>query len=612
MSLFDGKIHTSSVTESDLIRYFGPVVQVPAGSTDVQIQAAITQLTINDVGGVVQLQAGTYTLNNPVTLVSGVSIVGVPSVLTPSASTPLLANEWVPTGGTILMPGGFNFSGLVANTSGSPTWPAGGIFGCTIRDICFSGFTAGAIQIGSANNAGLCTSRLQGLSFYQCGSKGTSYTANKFALALYNFSNINVSQLYFGACANGMIAVNSTSNTGNTGGTNQGSYGVSIFEDIAVDFTYGFTGTGANFVRGFVLGADPANVQSDSFLDFMRVTHIQSLAFAGRSAISDTATWAGTGASFTVGTGTNFPVGMPVLFTTTTPTGVPENQYCFVTSQSGNTLQVALMRGGTALSNSSGATTATITQSGYPLFDFGGPTTAGSLSGVLIDDIISEGPGPGIYCENVVNGILHLSDSAQNTISAVLRNSFNIQLNLMDGASTDMDSNSANNTFLMGQLSSTQGSAPAYGTFYDKRSSLNAWVDYRGVSSNPQFQFNSQDGGWFQGKNSYGMQVTALSDANQSTIFAVWGGAITQVPSTARTLTLPTLGANYLGIPFIFLNTNGAGTTEIIAASGKLLGSGTAHTNITLAAGQMAYVVCVKDSNGTFWWLVVNTTGTYS
>jgi hypothetical protein len=362
------------------------------------------------------------------------------------------------------------------------------------------------------------------------------------------------------------------------------------------------------------VGADPATVNNGNFTDLITLQHLQVFAFSGKNHITDTATWSSTGTSFTVGTGSNFPVGMPITFTTTPPTGYTANIYYFVTSQSGNTIQVAPYRSASATA-ATATGSCTISQYGYPLVELGGPN-AGSISDFHFSSIVTEGPGPQVYLENAVNGYVESIETTPGATTFVARNSGNILYQLTSGGSTDFDATSSSNGFLGGFLASSNNQNPANGTFFDERASVNVWVDLRGMPSGlPLFRYSPTDGGWFQALAPFSDIQTATITAT-SALYAVWSGCVVATPAANMTLTLPNIGASYKGCRYRIINTAATYTCAVTGyASNQLIGAGTSgatKSTVTLGQYQVVDMTCIQSGSGTYYWAIWNTNGTLS
>jgi hypothetical protein len=189
----------------------------------VQISAAETALASS--GGVINLQACNYVINNPIGLKSGVAILGVAA--TKTTTNALIGGGDTLSGGTILIAGAAT-QALIANTTGSPTWPNGTISGIEIGNLSFQGFSGGGIVIGANGNGGASFSYFHDLDFYQCGSQSTIWAQNHYSMSIENFATINVERVRAHSPLNGFAFL-----VGNAVGDELGN---SQFTDMLVDF----------------------------------------------------------------------------------------------------------------------------------------------------------------------------------------------------------------------------------------------------------------------------------------------------------------------------------------------------------------------------------------
>lgn len=583
-------------------------IYVAAGSTDVLIQAAVNGLASRGCG-TVYLAAGTFTLNNPVTLANCVSIIGSPTAFPPANH--LLSNEWIPSGGTIIQAGtatqGFIWN---ATDQGSVSnWGANQLSGILLENLTFSGFTGASIKIGAKNAEGLVMSRLRHLAFYNCGTQGTDYeTGTTYALELRNFAGINVQEIYTSKCQNGVLARMSVPSA-----TQQ--IGNSTFDDIQVDTT-NLGGVAANFARPLVFGSDPSI--TTSLMNEMRVRSLASYAFVGRSTISDTATFTG-GTTFTVGTGTNYPVGMPVRFTANSG-NIHANWAYFILSQSGNTLSIGTQRAGSAVTLP-GSGTLTIQQTGYPLVDIGGVTPSQAVADSYFNGLDLEGPALGsVYCENCQKVAIGINQSTNSFLGLVFRSSGLMRVESMEsGLTPDFDSISAN-TLLTGAIGpGIAFGGNGWGVIYDGTNQMQGInLAVGNTKLNAPNIFNG-GGNSFIRFNAAASESQVNVSATGFTFGAFQSGYYVLEPTTSQTWILPALNnssifASLVSIRFKFNNTGTAAAIIQPSAntSGQLINN-TAHTTnqVSLAAGQWAEFVGVLSNGGVTYWSLI-TTGTIS
>lgn len=582
----------------------------PQGATPVD---AALQTTINTLaavgGGTLILGAGTYTLNNPVTMANNVSIVGVATAFPPS--TNLLSNTWTPSGGTIIVAGSAT-QGFIWNTTdlGSVTnWGANQLSGVVLENLCFSGFTGQGLKIGAKNAEGLVMSRLRHLAFYNCGTQGSTYeTGATYGLELRNYAGINVSEIYAAKCANGLLFRVSVA-------TATQQLGNSTFTDIQVD-TQALASP--NFSRPIVIGTDPG--VATSFSNQIRGSSIAVYSYL-RSTITGTASMAG-GTTFTLsaGTITNFPVGMPVKFTTGSGNIAAGVTY-FVLSNNGTNLSVGSSRGGAALTLPT--LSPTITQLGYPLLDLGGliTTTLGQPNSIF-QGLDLEGSALGsIYAENCLGLDLHINQITNGSgTGIVLRSSQAIVRSY--GSAFAIDDSSGSVIVFGGVLKSPQPFLPyPVGLYSDGTNSVPGFSIGTGLQTTvaaPNFVVKGNNG-FIYPNAPFGETVQASLTAT-ATVGIIRSGLYNCEQASAATytfsaaLTNAAIISSQVGARFWFNNV-GAGNATIVPstnAAGNLINN-TAHTNnqVLLTPGQWAYFVGSLSSGGTTYWSVI-TNGTIS
>lgn len=588
----------------------GQAYVAPGGATPINaaLQAAINLLAAAG-GGTLYLGAGTYTLNNPVTLANNVSIIGVPTAFPPS--THLLSNTWTPSGGTIITAGTAT-QGFIWNSTnnGSVTnWGANQLGGVVLENLCFSGFTGQALKTGAQNAEGLVMSRMRRLGFYNCGSQGTTYLNGTFALECRNHAGNNLSEMYFAKCANGLLYQTSVAQA-----TQQ--LGNSTLSDIQVD---GCALANPNFSRAVVLGADP-NIAT-SFDNEMRVNALAIYYFIGRSTITGTASFAG-GTTFTLSAGlaTNFPVGMPVRFTAGSG-NIVINQTYLVLTNDGTNISIGNSRGASAITLP-GSGTLTIQQLGYPLLDLGGPitTTSGEPSSIFWGLDIEGGALGSIYAENSVGLDIHLNQVTNAGTGIVLRNSQATIRNSAAAFTIDEDGASGASIMLGNVLKGPNVGYPM-GLYTDGSNStpgLTVGPSMQRTSTAPDLVVKGSNG-FLYPNVPWGETIqTAVTSTRTIDIFR--GGFYNCEQSGVATytfgaaLTNAALQSSQVGCRFWFNNTGSA--NAVIApstnATGNLINNAAHTSNIcTLAAGQWALFVGALSSGGTTYWSVI-TTGTIS
>lgn len=251
-----------------------------SGSTG--IQAAIDAASAAG-GGTVFLASGTYTIDTPVTLKTGVSVIGVPSQYLGSA---FLDSQWVPTGGTIFAAGSAT-QGIIANSTnlGSPPspWAPNAITGVRIQGITLSGFVDGMV-VGGVNNPGFGNSTVEDMRFYNCSGWG---------LQLRNFSGCTFRNLRANKCQHGMSFLSAVSATVQ-------QMGNSIVDWLLVDLST-IGAPDPNYSKSVWMGTDPAAWTPTATLQLneMKVSNVEVFGFGLRTSITDTATYSQTAITFT-------------------------------------------------------------------------------------------------------------------------------------------------------------------------------------------------------------------------------------------------------------------------------------------------------------------------
>jgi hypothetical protein len=602
-------------------------VTVPCGSTDVQISAAETALASS--GGVINLQACNYVINNPIGLKSGVAILGVAA--TKTTTNALIGGGDTLSGGTILIAGAAT-QALIANTTGSPTWPNGTISGIEIGNLSFQGFSGGGIVIGANGNGGASFSYFHDLDFYQCGSQSTIWAQNHYSMSIENFATINVERVRAHSPLNGFAFL-----VGNAVGDELGN---SQFTDMLVDFE---TESGAiqPFVHSYVFGSDPA--AKSSTLNEIKAYQLAAYGFnRPASGIADTATFSG-GTTFKVSTGGNFPVGMPVLFTAAAGNIRAQVTY-FVQSQSGNTLSIGSCRTisqcpAVALP-SSGALK--IEQFGFPLLDLGGSTPTASLVDSQFTGLDLEGPVDcSIYLENASNVSIGLSQTnagADGVITAGFCSRKSSSFQIASPAAMTQDNDGYGYSQMYGSADQGTGGVigdgifdwyPTAGSGANSVPSLNIGGGYNS-STGPDIQYRGNS--YLYPNTPMGERINSADGAGKPTQLAMYqSGFYSLDQSTPTIYYIPYLVGNTsqyitynLGQVWEFFN-QGSGVAVIEVcnnstnrscsggqnASGNLYNN-VPHTNnqLVLAPGQSARLVSAQTGGGVNYWAVVYTNGT--
>ncbi len=606
-------------------------VVVPAGSTDIEIQAAINK--ISDIGGgTVYLNAGIHSINSPIVPASNVAIIGIPTAFLTQNQLP--SNDWIPSGGTILV-AGLATQGMILNATdivGTTSWPTGQASGIVIENICFSGFTGNGIKFGAQNACGLVQSRLRRLAFYKCGSgtKSTNYSAYTFAMELRNFSTINVNEIYMSACPAGLLAQCSTTFSVQTGD--------SWFNDINIDSTVN-TGSNGNFVRHLVVGSDP-NLALTQPLNFCHFKKVECIAFAGRLKLSDTATFAG-GTTFTVADGTQFPIGMPVQFTAGSGNIGAVWTY-FITARTGNTLSIALSRAGANVTLP-GSGTLTITTTGYPIIDLGGLITTNSMTSCTFSEIAGAPGGSvggaNVYMENCANNIVNIGQAIvlAGTPTLLMRSNLVTYVQTTSDLIPDIDGTSTGQLFFFGQHRTGLRFGNSFsGTFYDSTNNMPGYnMSGAAYGSTPAIAGSKTlPDLYLSGPNlaeqiypnrPIGTRLSGSLTVTSSIAYPQLPGLYSLEQGTTQTYTLPalqtgTVNSSSIGQTYIFHNV-GAGAAIIkpsANAGGQLINNATLTNNqVSLAAissgvAQYAtFVACVMADKTTTYW-ALQTTGTIS
>ncbi len=603
---------------------------VPCGSTDTQISAAET--TLASTGGVIYLQACSYTINDPITLHSSVSILGVPT--TQTTSNGLIGGGDTISHGTILIAGTAT-QALIANTTGSPTWPNGTISGVEIGNISFSGFSGGAIVIGANGNGGAAFSNFHDLDFYNCGKQSATWADNRYSMSIENFATINVAHVRAHSPLNGFqfLVGNSVSD----------ELGNSQFTDMLVDFETE-SSTVQTFVHSYVFGSDQA--ATSSTLNEIKAYQLAAYGFnRPSSGLSDTATFSG-GTTFTVGTGSNFPVGMPVIFTAGSG-NVRSNIAYFIQSQSGNALSIGSCRTTSecpAVSLPSSGTS-TIKQFGFPLLDLGGVTPNAALSDSQFTGLDLEGyVACAIYLENVVDVSIGISQtngsSAAGGFDAPLcsRKSVGFAVDSPQPIAEDNDGYGYSQTdggAFQGTNIGAIGNGlfdwfPTDGSGSNSIPSLNIGGSYNS-NTGPDIQYRGT--AFLYPNTPIGERINTANGAGAATQLAYYQSGFYSLDQTvATTYYIPYLVGNTnsyitynLGEVWEFFN-QGTGTATIRVCnssgtnpsctggqnvSGNLFNN-VAHANnqIVLTQGQSARIISAHTSSGVNYWAVIYTNGT--
>jgi hypothetical protein len=602
-------------------------VTVPCGSTDAQISAA--EKTLASSGGMINLQACNYVINNPISLNSGVAILGVAT--TKTSTNALIGGGDTISGGTILIAGAAT-QALIANTTGTATWPNGTISGVEIGNLGFKGFSGGGIVIGANGNGGASFSYFHDLDFYQCGSQSTTWAENHYSMSIENFATINVQRVRAHSPLNGFQFL-----VGNSAGDELGN---SQFTDMLVDFE---TEPGAiqPFVHSYIFGSDPS--AKSSTLNEIKAYQLAAYGFnRPTSGIRDTASFSG-GTTFVVSAGADFPVGMPVLFTAGAGNIRAEVTY-FVQSQSGNTLSIGSCRSTpqcpAVVLPSSGSLT--IQQFGFPLLDLGGMTPTASLVDSQFTGLDLEGPVDcSIYLENAANVSIGLSQAnadANGIFTAGFCSRKSVLFQVDSPGAMTQDNDGYGYSQMYGSAEQGTGGVigdglfdwyPTVGSGANSVPSLNIGGGYNS-STGPDIQYRGNS--YLYPNTPMGERINSANGAGKPTQLAMYqSGFYSLDQSTPTTYYIPYLVGNTsqyitynLGQVWEFFN-QGSGTAVIAvcnnstnrACSGRQNASGNLfnnlpHTNnqLILSSGQSARLVSAQTGSGVNYWAVVYTNGT--
>jgi hypothetical protein len=564
-----------------------------------------------------------------VTLNSSVAILGVAT--TKATTNALIGGGDTISNGTILVAGTAT-QALIANTTGSPTWPNGTISGIEIGNLAFQGFSGGGIVIGANNNGGVAFSYFHDLDFYNCGTQSPTWANNRYSMSIENFATIHVARVRAHSPLNGFQFL--------VGNSVNDELGNSQFTDMLVDFETE-PATVQSFVHSYVFGPDQA--ATGSTLNEIKAYQLAAYGFNRPDAgVSDTASFSG-GTTFSVGTGANFPAGMPVIFPTGSGNIRPNITY-FVQSQSGNLLRIGACRTtsqcpAVALPSSG---TLTITQFGYPLLDLGGLTPTASLVDSQFTGLDLEGPVDcAIYLENVANVSIGISQTSIGAVGGLLgaglcsRKSSAFQINSPTVFTQDNDGTAYSQTF--GSVDQSASSVLGSGIF--------DWYPTEGSGANSIPALNIGGGDSTTGPdiqyrgNSYlypntpiGVRINSANGGGTATQLAMsQSGFYSLDQAAATTYYIPYLVGNTsqyitynLGQVWEFFNQGSANATIQVCnsstngactggqnASGNLFNN-VAHTNnqLVLAPGQSARLISAQTGSGVNYWAVTYTSGT--
>jgi hypothetical protein len=602
-------------------------VTVPCGSTDAQISAAESALASS--GGTIYLLACSYVINSPITLNSGVSILGIATAKT--TTNGLIGGGDSISGGTILVAGAAS-QGLVANTTGTPAWPKGTISGIEIGNLSFKGFGGGGIVIGANGNGGAAFSYFHDLDFYECGTQSTIWAQNRYSMSVENFATINVARVRAHSPLNGFQFL-----VGNSVGDELGN---SQFNDMLVDFETEPSAV-QPFVHSYVFGSDPAS--KTSTLNEIKAYQLAAYGFnRPASGITDTATFSG-GTTFSVGTGANFPIGMPVLFAGTAGNVRQEVTY-LVQSQSGNTLSIGSCRSTSqcpaVVLPSSG--TLTIEQFGFPLLDLGGMTPTAALVDSQFTGLDLEGPVDcSVYMENVANVSIGLSQAnagGDGVYTAGLCSRKSSLFQVDSPAPITQDNDGYGYSQMYGGADQGTGGVigdgifnwyPTVGSGANSVPSLNIGGGYNS-STGPDIQYRGNS--YLYPNTPIGERINSANGAGKPTQLAMFqSGFYSLDQSTPTIYYIPYLVANTnqyitynLGQVWEFFNQGSA--TALIqvcndstnrSCTGKQVASGNLFNNVPhannqleLLPGQSARLVSAQTGGGVNYWAVVYTNGT--
>ena len=601
-------------------------VTVPCGSTDVQISAA--EATLAAAGGTIYLQACNYVINSPVTLNSGVSILGVAT--TQTTTNALIGGGNVISGGTILVAGAAT-QALIANTTGTPTWPNGTISGVEIGNLGFKGFSGGGIVIGANGNGGASFSNFHDLDFYQCGSQSKIWAQNHYSMSIENFATIEVARVRAHSPLNGFQFL--------VGNAVADELGNSQFTDMLVDFETE-SNTVEPFVHSYVFGSDPA--AKTSTLNEIKAYQLAAYGFNRPAAgIGDTATFSG-GTTFQVSTGANFPAGMPVLFAAAAGNVRKEVTY-FVQSQSGNTLSIGSCRSTSqcpaVVLPTSG--TLTITQFGFPLLDLGGLTPTAALVDSQFTGLDMEGPVDcAIYLENTANvsiGISQTDASGDGVFTAGLCSRKSSLFQVDSPAPMTQDNDDYGYSQMYGSAEQGTGGVigngifdwfPTVGSGANSVPSLNIGGGYNS-STGPDIQYRGNS--YLYPNTPMGERINSANGAGTPEQLAMFqSGFYSLDQSTQSIYYIPYLVSNTnqyitynLGQVWEFFN-QGSGTAIIEVCNSSTNGTCTGgqnasgnlfnnvpHTSnqLILSSGQSARLVSAQTGGGVNYWAVIYTNG---
>jgi hypothetical protein len=605
-----------------------PAVTVPCGSTDAQISAAET--TLAPTGGIIYLQACSYTINNPVTLNSSVSILGVPT--TKTTSNALIGGGNTLSKGTMLVAGTAS-QALIANTTGSPVWPLGTISGVEIGNVGFSGFRGGAIVIGANGNGGAAFSKFHDLDFYNCGTQSPIWSSNRYSMSIENFATISVEHVRAHSPLNGFQFL-----VGNAVGDELGN---SQFNDLLVDFETE-PETVQPFVHSYVFGSDPS--AANSTLNEIKAYQLAAYGFnRPSSGISDTATFSG-GTTFTVGAGNHFPAGMPVIFPAAFG-NLRANVTYFVQSQSGNSLRIGACRSTSQCPAVSlpASGTATIKQFGFPLLDLGASNSTGALVDSQFTGLDLEGPiDCAVYMENTVNVSIGISQTGGGSVGPYpaglcARKSMSFTVDAPAAILEDNDGYGYSQTFgsaFQGTNFGTIGNGlfdwyPTDGSGSNSVPSLNIGGSYDS-GNGPDIQLRGN--AYLYPNTPIGERINTANGAGNPTQLAIFqSGFYSLDQTTATTYYIPYLISNTnlyitynLGQVWEFFNQgSGVATIQVCnnatngACSGGQNASGNlfnnvphANNQIVLKQGQSARLVSAHTGSGVNYWAVMYTNGT--
>ena len=309
---------------------------VPATNDSSGITAAIATVAAQG-GGIVRLLPALYTFTEPVTLVSGVHIIGCqPSF---SFAGDVSDSSWVPTDGTILA-GDRTFAGFIGNNvdQGSPDadYALTTIASIKIAGIVFKDFTY-PIDIGATNTPGAFSSVFEDLYDYD--------TVNGFNFE--NFLQCTFRRMY------------STSRSSDAGGMRFASTvtsGVLHPGNAVFDLVFRHT------TKRLHKGIDFYSVSGGN-LNELTILRIQCNKF-GQAESSESVSLTNTSADITVADASIYPVDYPVIFTTTA-NGFTLSYVYFVVYSSGTTIRLGNYFGASAIV-ATGTGSMTMKAGGWP------------------------------------------------------------------------------------------------------------------------------------------------------------------------------------------------------------------------------------------------------